>query len=107
MVSKMNHRYGIYQSTESSCVLYKEDEDGKQSTFTVLNTPRKTSEINGILIFIDNEQTFQDNIFLENISSSKELLEAFDHWAEDAPVVFEMEAQSCLSKCLQKNDNEK
>ncbi len=94
----MKNRYGIYQATPSSCVLYKENKDGQQSTFTMLNTNKNSTQ--GIIVFIDNEQANQENIYLENINSSKEILEAFNQWADDAPVVFEMEAQSCLSHCM-------
>lgn len=98
----MKNRYGIYQATPSSCVMYKENRDGKQSTFTVLNTKKESEQ--KVLVFIDNEQKDQDNIYLDNISSSKEILEAFNQWAHDAPVVFEMEAQTCLTHCIQIRD---
>lgn len=97
----MNYRYGIYQATKASCVLYKEDRDGNQSTFTVLNTHTESEGKQGILVFIDNELAQHDNVFLPDIKSTKDLLEAFNYWAQDAPVVFEMEAQSCLSRCVQ------
>ncbi len=101
------HRYGIYQATQASCILYKEDKDGKQSTFTVLNKKKDTDRERDLLLFIDNEMAEKENIFHEGISSTMDLLQAFNDWAQDAPVVFEMEAQTCLSRCLQqKNEND-
>jgi hypothetical protein len=98
----MKNKYGIYQATPSSCVLYKENKDGQQSTFTVLNIKKESKQ--DVLVFIDNEQANQENILLDDITSSEEILEAFNQWAHDAPVVFEMEAQSCLSHCIHPND---
>ena len=35
MWCKMGNKYGIYQSSKTSCIFYKEDDDGKQSTFNL------------------------------------------------------------------------
>jgi hypothetical protein len=103
----MGNRYGIVQKANAFCVLYKEDTTGSQSYFTVLNPTKKESDGQGnIIVFIDNEDESIANAFHDHITSSKKLLEIFDDWAYDAPVVFQMEAYSSLLSCcfLKKSD---
>ena len=52
----MVHKYGIYQSTSKSCIFYKQDEDGNQSTFNIFVSPSKDETEKTIFAFIDNEQ---------------------------------------------------
>jgi hypothetical protein len=97
----MGHRYGIYQSSSKSCVFYKQDQDGNQSTFNIFISPKK-DEINAqeVVAFIDNEQLRQENLSIktENI---KEIVDAFGGWAPDAPLMFDLEARKTMSNCLQ------
>jgi hypothetical protein len=97
----MGLKYGIYQATTKSCVFYKQDDDGNQSTFNVFVTKSK-EEYNkkDLFAFIDNEQMSQDNWTSTKEAEIKDLLDAFGGWATDAPVVFELEAQKSLSQCL-------
>ena len=97
----MTHKYGIYQSTSKSCIFYKQDEDGNQSTFNIF----VTSSINEIekkklFAFIDNEQMKKDNWEVTKEANIKDVIEAFGEWIADAPIVFELEAQKSMSKCL-------
>ncbi len=97
----MANKYGIYQSTSKSCVFYKQDDDGKQSTFNIFIKP-KTHELekDEVFAFIDNEQMEKENWIVSGDSDIKELVEAFGGWASDAPVVFEMEAHKSMGNCL-------
>jgi len=97
----MTNKYGIYQSTSKSCVFYKQDEDGNQSTFNIFVKP-KTNEMekDEIFAFIDNDQLRKENWIASKETEIKDLIEAFGGWASDAPVVFEMEAQRSMSNCL-------
>lgn len=97
----MASKYGIYQSTSRSCVFYKQDDDGNQSTFNLFVKP-KTDETgkDELFAFVDNEQIQKENWAISKGSDVKELVEAFGGWASDAPVVFEMEAQRSMSNCL-------
>ncbi|UCH71552.1 MAG: hypothetical protein JSW62_03915 [Thermoplasmatales archaeon] len=97
----MAHRYGIYQSTDRSCIFYKQDEDGNQSTFNIFVTPEaKENQKKTIFAFIDNEQMKKENWNSNKESDLKEIVEAFGGWASDAPIVFELEAQKSISQCL-------
>ena len=96
----MAHKYGIYQSTSKSCIFYKEDEDGKQSTFNIFVTPKAEEKQKTIFAFIDNEQMQKENWAAPTESDIKSVIEAFGGWASDAPVVFELEAHKSLSHCL-------
>jgi hypothetical protein len=97
----MAHKYGIYQSSSKSCVFYKQDEDGKQSTFNIFLKPSKESkDRNDLIAFIDNEEMKKDNWAPSENINIKDILEAFGGWAADAPIVFELEAQKSLSQCL-------
>jgi len=97
----MAHKYGIYQSTSKSCIFYKQDTDGKQSTFNIFVT-KKADEVDEkkIFAFIDNEQMQKENWAAPTESDIKNVIEAFGGWASDAPVVFELEAHKSLSNCL-------
>jgi len=96
----MPHKYGIYQSTSKSCVFYKQDKDGKQSTFNIFISPKK-NEFNKeeVFAFIDNEQ-FNDINWSIKEASIEDIAKAFGGWASDAPVVFELEAHKSMSECL-------
>jgi hypothetical protein len=96
----MTHKYGIYQSTSKSCILYKQDEDGKQSTFNIFVTPSEDEQNNKLFAFIDNEQMKKENWTSKKNIDIKQVMEAFGGWAEDAPIVFELEAQKSMSECL-------
>lgn len=93
----MSNRYGIYQSTSKSCVFYKQDKDGKQSTFNIFVTDDEGKKIKA---FIDNEQFNQDSWSTKDEATVEDLVEAFGSWASDAPMVFGLEAQQSMSKCL-------
>jgi hypothetical protein len=97
----MGNKYGIYQSTSKSCIFYKQDDDGNQSTFNLFITPRK-DDVNKteIFAFIDNEQMKKDNWSVKKEMNLKEVIEAFGGWVADAPVVFELEACKSISHCL-------
>ena len=97
----MSHKYGIYQSTSKSCIFYKQDEDGNQSTFNIFITKSKDDETkNDLFAFIDNEQMKKDNWAPAKDVEVRDLIRAFGGWASDAPMVFELEAQRSLSQCL-------
>ena len=97
----MTHKYGIYQSTSKSCIFYKQDEDGNQSTFNIFVTKSKDDEAkNDLFAFIDNEQMKKENWTSAKDSDVRELIKAFGGWASDAPMVFELEAQRSISQCV-------
>ncbi len=105
----MTHKYGIYQSTSKSCIFYKQDEDGKQSTFNIFVTPSEDQYKNKLFAFIDNEQMEKENWTSQRNVDIKQVMEAFGGWAEGAPIVFELEAQKSMSECLRsilKKENE-
>jgi len=94
----MANKYGIYQSTSKSCIFYKQDNDGNQSTFNIFVSPEKDKQ--NVFVFIDNEQIKEDNWSTEENSNIQDVIKAFGGWASDAPVVFELEAHKSMSKCL-------
>ena len=104
----MTNRYGIYQSSNKSCIFYKQDEDGKQSTFNIVVSPEKDKK--NVFAFIDNEHMKQENWSTSDESDIKEVIDAFGGWASDAPIVFELEAKKsmgqCLNSVLKKEDTE-
>jgi len=105
----MTNKYGIYQSTSKSCIFYKQDKDGKQSTFNIFVTPSKDENKNKLFAFIDNEQIKKENWSPQSNVDIKQVMEAFGGWADDAPIVFELEAQKSMSECLEsilKKENE-
>ena len=94
----MVNKYGIYQSSSKSCVFYKLDEDGNQSTFNIFVTPDE--EKNKLVsAFIDNEAIKKEN-WSKKTSDVNDIIDAFGGWAPDAPILFELEAQKSLSQCL-------
>lgn len=92
----MAHKYGIYQSSSRSCVFYKEDEDGNQSTFNLFVNP----EDEKIIAFIDNDNMKKESWIKEEIKDIKEIIDAFGGWASDAPILFEFEAKKSMIRCL-------
>ncbi len=98
---EMQHKYGVVQSTNCSCVFYKQDEDGKQSTFNIfVHADTQLKDKHQVFAFIDNEQFGTQNwAGLEDMTIDK-IMGAFRLWADDAPFMFEMEAQEHLGRCL-------
>jgi len=97
----MAHRYGIYQSTATSCVFYKQDEDGNQSTFNLFAAPITSGEKKKtIFAFIDNEQLKKENWSGTKDLDVTDIVESFGAWAADAPIVFELEAKKSMTQCL-------
>ena len=96
----MAHKYGIFQSTSKSCVFYKEDEEGNQSTFNIFISPKKDEiDREQVMAFIDNEQMKNQN-WSNKGQDIQEVIEAFGGWASDAPFMFDLEARKSLSNCL-------
>jgi len=102
----MAYRYGIYQSSPRSCVFYKQDEDGNQSTFNIFLTPDENKK-ESILAFIDNEGMKKENWVKKDIADVKDILDAFGGWATDAPLMFEIEAHKSIGHCLSSSLKEK
>ena len=97
----MKHKYGVIQSTETSCIFYKQDIDGNQSTFNIFATSTPGEEEKKTLFaFIDNEQLRQESWFGTTDINVRDIIEAFNKWAEDAPFLFEMDAQKSMGHCL-------
>ena len=97
----MTYKYGVFQSSSKSCVLYKEDKDGNQSTFNIFVTPKEhEKDAERVIAFIDNEHMKKENWAKTEVKDVKDILEAFGGWATDAPIVFELEAHKSLSNCL-------
>jgi len=94
----MANKYGIYQSSSKSCIFYKQDQDGNQSTFNIFVSPNK--EKKSFIAFIDNEELQSENWATSEASRIEDIIKAFGGWASDAPVVFELEAQKSMSQCL-------
>ncbi len=94
----MGNKYGIYQTSQKSCVFYKQDEDGNQSTFNIFVTPKDKKQ--QISAFIDNEGMKNENWFKDNVSTVEDVLDAFGGWAKDAPLMFELEATKSIGQCL-------
>ena len=58
----MYDKYGIYQASSKSCVFYKQDEDGNQSTFNIFVTTLKDEQDRKrVFAYIDNDQINQDH----------------------------------------------
>lgn len=93
----MTERFGIYQSSSKSCVFYKQDKDGRQSTFNIFVSDKDAKKFQA---FIDNEEIEEDSWTTNDEASVEDLVEAFGNWASDAPMVFGLEAQQSMSKCL-------
>jgi hypothetical protein len=97
----MIYKYGIFQASSKSCVFYKEDKDGNQSTFNIFVKPKEhKADIQKVIAFIDNEHLKQKNWTKSEITDVKDVIDAFGGWASDAPLVFELEAHKSLSHCL-------
>ena len=94
----MPQKFGIYQASSKSCVFYKQDEDGNQSTFNIFVKDSENKK--DVIAFIDNEEMKKENWSAEKDADLKELIDAFGGWATDAPLVFELEAQKSMSNCL-------
>ena len=94
----MSHKYGIYQTSNKSCIFYKQDEDGKQSTFNIFVSPKKDTK--KLHAFIDNDQLEQENWEATEEESLEEVVRAFGGWASDAPIVFDLEARKSMSQCI-------
>jgi len=92
------NKYGIYQSTSKSCIFYKQDKDGNQSTFNLF--VKQKEEKPSIFAFIDNEQLNLEPWLSEDTNDIHDVIKAFGGWASDAPVVFELEAHKSMSQCL-------
>ncbi len=97
----MKNKYGIIQSTSTSCSFYKQDSDGNQSTFNIFVAPKMDEEEKkSIFAFIDNEQIKQKSWFGTNDVEVKDVVQAFREWASDAPFMFELDAQKSMGECL-------
>ncbi|MBN2066502.1 MAG: hypothetical protein JW771_06820 [Candidatus Thermoplasmatota archaeon] len=97
----MTHRYGIYQSSPASCVFYKQDEDGNQSTFNIFAMPVSPAEKKKALFaFIDNEGFKKESWSGTKETDIKKVIDSFGAWAADAPIVFELEAKKSMGECL-------
>lgn len=94
----VSHKYGIYQSSNKSCIFYKQDEDGNQSTFNIFVSPKKDKK--KLHAFIDNEQLKQENWETAEEESLEDVVKAFGGWASDAPIVFDLEARKSMGQCL-------
>ena len=98
---KMTHKYGIIQSTTKSCIFYKQDEDGNQSTFNLFISPETESKKKKtIFAFIDNEQMGKESWSRTRDLTVQEICEAFGAWASDAPFLFELDAHKSIGHCL-------
>ena len=101
LLVKKHYKYGIYQSSGVSCIFYKEDEDGNQSTFNLFVAPemdfkgKKT-----IFALIDNERIGEDSWFGVRNLTIQDIFKAFDGWARGAPIVFELDAQKNIGNFL-------
>jgi len=101
LLVKKNYKYGIYQSSGASCIFYKEDEDGNQSTFNLFLAPEtNVKDKNTIFALIDNEQIGEDSWFGVRELTIQDIFKAFDGWASEAPIVFELEAQRNIGNFL-------
>jgi len=97
----MAYKYGIYQSSGASCIFYKEDEDGNQSTFNLFVAPETDAKSKKtILALVDNEQIGEDNWFGTRDLAIQDIFKAFDGWASGAPIVFELDAQKNIGNFL-------
>ena len=97
----MGFKYGIYQASSKSCVFYKQDDDGNQSTFNIfIKASKDEKDKKDLFAFIDNEQMKQENWAFEKKADIRDLIKAFGGWASDAPIIFELEAQKSISQCL-------
>ena len=95
----MNYKYGIYQCSGTSCIFYKEDEDGNQSTFNLFINKEDDGK-KSIHAIIDNDKINDKNWFSNKNIKIEEIFEAFNSWASEAPIVFELDAQKNIGNFL-------
>jgi len=98
----VKNKYGVFQSTETSCIFYKQDKDGNQSTFNIFVEPKSEEDKGSIFAFIDNEQLQQNSWFGTNKLEVNDVVQAFRDWASDAPFLFGLDAQKSINQCLQR-----
>ncbi len=99
----MKNKYGVFQSTDTSCVFYKQDKDGNQSTFNIFVEPKSEEEHKGtIFAFVDNAQIQRNSWFGTNNLDVKDVINAFREWASDAPFLFGLDAQKSIDQCLKR-----
>jgi len=101
LLIKKHYKYGIYQFSGTSCIFYKEDEDGNQSTFNLFVAPE--TDVKGkktIFALVDNEQIGEDSWFGVRDLAILDIFKAFDGWASGAPIVFELDAQKNIGNFL-------
>lgn len=95
----MGFKYGIYQCSGASCIFFKEDDDGNQSTFNLFLTKENQGK-RQIHTIIDNENINDINWFGTADIKIEEIFEAFKKWSSGAPIVFELEAQKNIGNFL-------
>ena len=101
LLVKKHYKYGIYQSSGASCIFYKEDEDGNQSTFNLFVAPETDAKgKKTIFALVDNEQIGEDSWFGVRDLAIQDIFKAFDEWASGAPIVFELDAQKNIGNFL-------
>ena len=88
---KNSNKYGIYQSSGASCMFYKEDEEGNQSTFNLFIVPERYNRKKSILTFIDNEHIGKQNWFGDEDLTIQEIFDAFDKWANGGSCPYQNE----------------
>ena len=99
----VKNKYGVFQSTETSCIFYKQDEDGNQSTFNIFVEPKAKEDQKGsIFAFIDNEQIQKNSWFGTNDPEVPDIIQAFREWASDAPFLFGLDAQKSINQCMKR-----
>lgn len=99
----VKNKYGVFQSTATSCVFYKQDKDGNQSTFNIFVEPRKEEDQKGtIFAFVDNEQIQKNSWFGTNDLDLQDVIKVFREWASDAPFLFGLDAQKSMDQCLKR-----
>lgn len=95
---RKGHKFGIFQKSDASCVFYKEDQEGNQSTFNLFVLPKENE--NKIFAYIDNSQIGEKIWRSDKKISINDTIKAFNEWAVDAPILFELEAHKSLSHCF-------
>ena len=99
----VKNKYGVFQSTATSCVFYKQDKDGNQSTFNIFVEPREEENQKGtIFAFVDNEQIQKNSWFGTNDLDLQDVIKVFREWASDAPFLFGLDAQKSMDQCLKR-----
>jgi len=100
---KVKNKYGVFQSTATSCVFYKQDKEGNQSTFNIFVESMDEEDQKGsIFAFADNEQIKQNSWFGTNDPDVQDVIKAFREWASDAPFLFGLDAQKSMDQCLKR-----